>query len=85
MVDRLPQENETYSSNEYSFQIINHVLIPIETEGVWRVDNAWNKDINEWAITNLQRQISHQEAKFNISVSVGIEFRGLMLHYLEEW
>lgn len=49
------------------------------------MDNAWNRDINEWAITNLQSQISHQEARFNVSVSVGIEFRGLMLHYLEEW
>lgn len=33
--------------NEDLFQIINHVLISIETEGVWRVDNEWMLDNNE--------------------------------------
>ena len=34
--------------NEDLFQIINHILIPIETVVVRRVDNEWMSDNKEW-------------------------------------
>lgn len=56
------------------FQIINTQLIPVETEGIYRVDNEWNRDRNVWLLSSLQRQRSFAGVRFCIRLSVGYPF-----------
>lgn len=47
-------------------QIENSTLIPNDNEAVWRVDNKWMLDLNEWMESSIPRTLSDDtHARFN--------------------
>ncbi|KAL0727890.1 hypothetical protein Bca4012_023983 [Brassica carinata] len=41
----------------------------VNTSGLYRVDNEWNRDRNEWLYSSIQRQRSFQGIRFFIRLS----------------
>ncbi|KAL0862566.1 hypothetical protein Bca101_041684 [Brassica carinata] len=60
--------------NADQFQIENPTLIPFGTPGLFRVDNEWNRDRNDWLHSSLQRQRSYMGIRFLIKLSMGFPF-----------
>ncbi|CAN7007857.1 unnamed protein product [Brassica oleracea var. botrytis] len=47
-------------------QIENSTLIPNDNEAVWRVDNKWMLDLNEWMESSIPITLSDDtHARFN--------------------